>query len=142
MARHRIELARVGDDVAITFLSTSDRSSHTARITTRDAFNLGLLMDSARPDYAVNLVTRNGVALQIENHPYDRAWLTMEMAGGNLIVCIEGDTINDIGRDFWKLARAENNPAGTSLNQTALTHLATDFYRDAETGDQGLSPSS
>lgn len=96
-----IEMKIVGESIAITFQPEIEAWTATRHITAQDAYNLGLLLTGGTFPFALNFEVEAGVALQIENDPYDRAWLSILNRDGyeacDLVACIESDTIREIG---------------------------------------------
>ena len=135
MAKHYLELARIGDEVAITLRSGADQSSYTRNIGVNDAFNLGLIMAGNRSKKGLSFETDAGVTLQIEVNPYYHAWLSMDKPGGNVVVGVERNVIDAMGESFWKLARAKGGNA-------TFSHRV-DFYRETEVdGDEATEDRS
>lgn len=138
MTRHRLELELVGNDVVITFQSGTDGTRHTQRITAQDAFNIALVIGDERPEEAINFEISSGVAVQIENRPYELAWITMPMDdGNNLLIQIERQVIDDLGCDLSMMARAGRDPINIASDRMVRSHRVSDFCHESNLGEEG-----
>ena len=131
--RGQIDVELVDGEVVITFQSEAKGVLATRKIGSNDAFILGLLMDSDRPEEALNFETKGGLSLQIENAPYNRASLGIASGeGANLMALIEGNNISYLGRVLWKMARAGSYIGDVSPDVSPFTCRVSDFYLDTE----------
>lgn len=103
----RIEIARSGNKVAVAICRSSGRFPRVRYIRPEDAFSMGLLLVSEPIEEAVNLDASAGVSIQIENRPYDRAWLSIDETDGGpkLVACLEGGVIRKVGRCLDRISR-------------------------------------
>lgn len=95
-----IEMKLVGGRIAITLHRAVGSWTKTRHISAGDAFALSLLLTSEAQEQAMNFEVDAGVSLQIENRPYDRAWLGIDdrYGGRKLVACLEGDLIREVGQ--------------------------------------------
>lgn len=105
-AMNTIELARVGDGVIITLRREVGQMTMTRRIATAKALAMSILLTSKAKKAAVNYEVEAGLNLQIENAPFECAWLSMDGRSGErrLVVGLEGDTIPHVGRFLHQLS--------------------------------------
>jgi hypothetical protein len=97
-----VEMKLVGERIAITLHRSIGSWTKTRHISAGDAFTLSLLLTSEaqEQEQAMNFEIDAGVSLQIENRPYDRAWLGIDdrYGGRKLVACLEGDLIREVGQ--------------------------------------------
>lgn len=101
----RVTLELVGNEIAITLRREVGQVARVRRIGTNDAFAMSLLLAAEPADQALNFETNAGVRLQIENRPYDRAWLFLDdrQGGQTLVACLEGEVIRQVGKALHHL---------------------------------------
>lgn len=122
----QIEMALVGNKIAITLRSEDDACAKTRQITLESAVDLSLLLDGGAFPWALNFETAPGVALQIENLPYERAWICIAeeapKIGAHLNACVEGQAVAEVGRLLSDLVIAAN---GNSIEAKQAVHIRT-----------------
>ncbi|WP_230769707.1 hypothetical protein [Sphingomonas sp. Leaf4] len=108
-----IEMKLAGERIAITLYRAVGSWTKTRHISAGEAFALSLLLTSEAQEQALNFEVDAGVSLQIENRPYDRAWLGIDdrYGGRKLVACLEGDLIREVGRCLRSLHITANNPS-------------------------------
>ncbi|WP_242122375.1 hypothetical protein [Sphingomonas lacusdianchii] len=141
--RNQIELELVGEAVVLTFRSDIGRVMAVHEVDHLDAFHLSLLMEGERPKVALNFTTKDGLWLQIENWPYNRASLMVPMPDSvDLVAQLEGDGIDNLGRSLRSLHSHASRPTCVSSVNTRGFHYLTYLYRDIEVdGDERASGS-
>ena len=133
----QIVLALVGNEVAITLRSECSDCVRTRLISLESAVAISLLLDGGAFHWALNFAVKPGVSLQIENLPYERASLTISEEchsnGHDLVACIQGEGIAEIGRLFNDLvvaARGRSRKAKATIHVRSVEHC----YLDNEIG--------
>lgn len=125
-----VELELIGDKIAITFRAAIELAA-TRHISLLDAVELScLLLRSGNLKSTTNIMVP-GMALQVENSRTHRAWLTTSRDGeSDLIACIEGSVVRDIGRrlhDHYLRAKGElGDPHDRSIYVRPVTYCYTD----------------
>jgi len=130
MTMNLIEMKLAGDRIAITLSRDVGHWTRNRHISPRDAFALSLLLTSEAQDQALNFEVDAGISLQIENRPYDRAWLGIDdrYGGRKLIACLEGELIRKVGQCLRNLYIAANGVS--SMKDTAHSFPITHCYLD------------
>lgn len=110
----RVELALVGDEIAIT-IEAEDRSvSAVRRISATNALTLATLLTGEAPELTLNIDLKNGVWLQRDRWPHQVAFLEISRPeGGRAVAFLEGSVIPEIGQCLHRLYLAANGSAGT-----------------------------
>ena len=100
--KNQIELALVSNKIAITLWSEDGHCVRTRRISLKNAADLSLLLDGGAFPWALNFEVDAGVTLQIENLPYERAWICISEeppnTGRDLNASVEGVDLTGLGR--------------------------------------------
>jgi hypothetical protein len=110
-AMNTITLELVGEHVMLTLSREVGQLIKVRRIAKPKAFAMSLLLLSDPHDEALNYEVDAGISLQIENVPYDRAWLMIDdrRGGTKLAACLEGDLIRDVGQSLLQISLAQIN---------------------------------
>jgi hypothetical protein len=100
----QIELSIAGDNIVVALRSYNCGCIRTCAISFESALELSLLLDGGTFPWALNHKVHPGLTLQIENLPHERAWLGICRSapgfGPQLLACVEGDAIGEIGRSL------------------------------------------
>lgn len=126
------KLELVDHEICITMESDNGRISAVRRIRAQDAFLLGLMLTCETVDVALTIDVRNLVSLQIENRPYERAWVRIgDGVGRRTVGCVEGAVVLELGRCLHRLhVNAKNFEQGhEAAYQFPMTHC---FVRSDE----------
>lgn len=117
-----IKLELVGNGIAISIRPEVYQWIRTRTISLQSASDLSLLLDGDAFHWALHLSVDPGVTLEIENLPYQRAWIGIaqdEPNGRTLLACIEHETIGEIAQSLNRLVlAAKNPPVGISATVT------------------------
>lgn len=109
-----IRLEPVDHEICITMRSDDGQISTMRRIRAQDAFLLGLLLTCETVEVALTIDVINLVSLQIENRPYERAWIRIgDGDGGRTVGCVEHAGVLELGRCLYRLyadARSSRKP--------------------------------
>lgn len=130
-----IEMKIVGENIAIAFQLEIKAWTATRHINADEAYDLGLLLTGGTFPFALNFEVENGLALQIENHPYDRAWLSMFRDDDvdereRVVVCVEGDTIRELGSNLIHLHDIVVGATSRRSKRPTYRLLVEHFYLD------------
>lgn len=135
VSNNQIELSLVGDIIAAALRSYDCTCVRTCHITLDSALELSLLLDGGTFPWALNHRVQPGLTLQIENSPHERAWLGIcrnaPGFGSQLLACIEGDTIAEIGRSLNALvvaAQGRSRKAKKTVHVHAVEHCYLDEH--------------
>lgn len=133
---NQIEMALIGNKIAITLWSEDDACSRTRHISLESAVDLSLLLDGGAFPWALNFETAPGVAIQIENLPYKRAWICIAeefpKTGAGLNACVEGQAVAEVGRLLSDLVVAAN---GSLIEAKEAAHIRTVEYCYLDDGE-------
>lgn len=131
-----IEMKIVGESIAITFRPGKEAWTQTRYINAQEAFALSLLLTCDAPDVALNFETKSGVALQIENYPHSRAWVSLRSPLGenepDITACLEDEAGGRLGSRLNTLHRAVLWGRSAEFERTTCSQPVTYFYRDDE----------
>lgn len=111
--KESIKLELVDNSVAISIQPEDSHWIRTRLISVQSASDLSLLLDGGAFHWALHFSIDPGVTLQIENLPYQRAWIGIAQDGPNgrtLLACIEHETIGEIAQSLNRLVLAAKNP--------------------------------
>ncbi len=115
LSTNQIEVSLDGDIIVVALRSYDCACIRTCRISLESAVELSLLLDGGTFPWALNHKVHPGLTLQIENLPYERAWLGICRSapgfGSQLLARIEGDAIGEIGRSLNDLVVAAQGPS-------------------------------
>jgi hypothetical protein len=138
VATNQIELALVGDTVAITLRAGDIDCIRTRHVTLESAIDLSLLLDGGAFHWALNYAVNPGVTLQILNLPYEEAWICISDdsvdGGASLNACVEGEAVADIGRRFNDLVVAAKGKSRKAKRAIHIRQVGR-CYLDQEGGD-------
>lgn len=102
----RIELE--GTRIVLTFRREVGSWGKVRYLSNKEAIGLGLLLMADAAKVALNFNVTPELSLQIINAPYEEAFFSIRdpRGGHTLVVCIEGETIRQIGQRLMHLGQA------------------------------------
>jgi hypothetical protein len=126
---NEIEMALVGNKIAITLRSKDDECARTRHISLESAVDLSLLLCGGAFYWALRFQVDPGVALQIMNLPYEVAFISIieksRNIGFDLDACIKGEAVAEIGRllnDLVEAAKGRSKKAKMAVHVRPVAH--------------------
>jgi hypothetical protein len=135
-----IEIKLVGIHIAITLQSKADAWTVTRTITALEALSLSFLFAVNASHLALRFKASSGVDVQIINHPYTDAFLSMPNLDGSdepvIVAHFEGETVIDIGLCLLDLYHAAQKRPLARPEPMVFRRAILSSYFDNEQDDE------